>query len=152
MNGTEDGDVIFSAVKPMHNEKGYWDFTELLIKQADIKGNVLNEYGYGGYLIHQLYPESKVFIDGRLDLYGDKFYSIYDNIINARKGWKQLLEEYAIDYILLSNNFPIICHLDIRKDYILVFRDRMNSVYVRNSNKYKNIIDIYGKTSLNTIE
>jgi hypothetical protein len=38
-----------------------------------ITGNMFNNYGDGGYLIYRLSPDRKVFIDGRADLYGDKF-------------------------------------------------------------------------------
>lgn len=39
------------------------------IKKYNLSGNMFNEYGYGGYLLYHLYPEHKVFIDGRTDLY-----------------------------------------------------------------------------------
>lgn len=39
------------------------------IKDYDLKGNIFNEYGVGGYLLYHLYPSHKVFIDGRTDLY-----------------------------------------------------------------------------------
>ncbi len=39
------------------------------INTYDLKGNIFNEYGVGGYLLYHLYPEHKVFIDGRTDLY-----------------------------------------------------------------------------------
>lgn len=39
------------------------------IKSYHLKGNMFNEYGVGGYLLYHLYPEHKVFIDGRTDLY-----------------------------------------------------------------------------------
>src|SRR5439155_21677643 len=32
---------------------------------------VLNHYNWGGYFIWKLYPDYRVFIDGRADLYGD---------------------------------------------------------------------------------
>ena len=32
-------------------------------------GTLLNEYGWGGYLIWSLGPQQKVFIDGRADIY-----------------------------------------------------------------------------------
>ena len=36
-------------------------------------GAIYNDYGWGGYLIWKLYPQRKVYIDGRADVYGDAF-------------------------------------------------------------------------------
>lgn len=39
------------------------------IKQTNLKGKFFNTYTDGGYLLYSLYPERKVFIDGRTDVY-----------------------------------------------------------------------------------
>src|SRR5205823_9243873 len=36
-------------------------------------GPIFNDYNWGGYLIWKLYPQYRVFIDGRTDVYGDSF-------------------------------------------------------------------------------
>ena len=36
-------------------------------------GPILNHYNWGGYFIWKLYPEYRVFMDGRADVYGDTF-------------------------------------------------------------------------------
>ncbi len=41
-----------------------WDITEF-VKEKGIKGNLMNEYGMGGFLIWRLYPNCRVYIDGR---------------------------------------------------------------------------------------
>ena len=41
-----------------------WDITSFINKHG-IKGNLLNEYGMGGFLIWSLYPNCRVYIDGR---------------------------------------------------------------------------------------
>ncbi len=40
------------------------------IQSQRFTGPIFNQYEWGGYLIWQLYPSEKVFIDGRSDLYG----------------------------------------------------------------------------------
>lgn len=115
------------------------------IKENEITGNILNQYSKGGYLIFKLYPESKVFIDGRADLYGDKFFNIHQTIINARKGWRELISRYDIDYVLLPNDSPVLCPLNGSDEFKLVYRDEIYSVLVRNTEKFRIIIDKYGK-------
>lgn len=47
------------------------------VLKNDLRGKMFNVYSFGGYLIHRLYPERRVFIDGRADLYGDAFMDEY---------------------------------------------------------------------------
>src|SRR5579884_2689378 len=39
------------------------------IKDYNLQGHMFNEYGFGGYFLYNLYPQQKVFIDGRTDVY-----------------------------------------------------------------------------------
>lgn len=114
------------------------------IEKAGITGNVFNTYRYGGYLIHRLYPHSRVYIDGRADLYGDDFLSTYRNIYSTQDGWNDLLSQYPIDYILVENTASILWPLTSNNLFILVYRDEKNSVLVRNIEKFAPIIKQYG--------
>src|SRR6185369_8156240 len=42
-------------------------------KSQHLPAPIYNRYGWGGYLIYKLYPEYRVYIDGRADVYGDAF-------------------------------------------------------------------------------
>ncbi|MDH4209650.1 MAG: hypothetical protein OEV76_12295, partial [Anaerolineae bacterium] len=48
-------------------------------------GKMYNLYHWGGYLIWRLYPEHKVFIDGRADVYGDAFIEEYLQVYQLRE-------------------------------------------------------------------
>lgn len=115
------------------------------VNDNGIAGNVLNQYGQGGYLIFSLYPHSKVFIDGRADLYGDKFFTTHQTIVNAGDGWQKLLARYDIDYVLLPNDTPVLWPLNAGNEFKLVYCDEANSVLLRNNDKFRDIIDKYGK-------
>jgi hypothetical protein len=69
-------------------------------RAAGVTGNVLNDEGFGGYLILQGVP---VFIDGRMELYGDDFLSRY---LAAESGKQpaldDLLSEYKIGWAILE--------------------------------------------------
>lgn len=73
------------------------------VKESGISGNLFNEYNWGGYLIYRL-PESKVFADGRTDLFGDKVLGDYLVIIQAEGGWEDLVRAYHQDYLLVKND------------------------------------------------
>lgn len=68
--------------------------------------NLLNEYGWGGYLIWQL-PERKLFIDGRMPSWrkDDQFvFGDYLKIMGAKEDFQGLLERYSIKIILLRKD------------------------------------------------
>jgi len=70
-------------------------------KTQNLQGNMLNSYGFGGYLIWNLYPDRKVFIDGRNEVY----LPLIKKLVQSRgdsKNWKNLLSEYHIEYALLN--------------------------------------------------
>ena len=74
------------------------------IEKEGIKGNIFNSYNWGGYLIWNMYPDQKVYIDGRCDMYGAEFVTRFVDIYMAKPGWENALEEDKIDYVLIEPN------------------------------------------------
>src|SRR5581483_10237525 len=62
-----------------------------------------NDYNSGGFLIDRLYPEVRVFIDGRTDFYGDALLADYITMQDARPGWQELFDRYGIDVALVPH-------------------------------------------------
>jgi len=48
--------------------------------QNKIKGNFFNDFNSGAYLVGRVYPNIKVFIDGRTEVYGPDFFETYQKI------------------------------------------------------------------------
>ena len=67
---------------------------------------MFNLYEWGGYLIDRLYPDERVFIDGRADLHGDLVPEYQD--IARGKGWQEAFERYGIDVALIPPQFPLV--------------------------------------------
>jgi hypothetical protein len=74
------------------------------LKTHHLEGNLFNQYDWGGYLINQLYPEYRVFIDGRTDVYGDALVAQYAAIEGLQPGWQQALARYDIRLVLVSRD------------------------------------------------
>ena len=76
-------------------------------REAGLKGNVLNHYGYGGYLISAGIP---TFIDGRAELYGGEFIRKYVETIHLTGDAPNLLEatleRWDIRWTLLLKDQP----------------------------------------------
>jgi len=115
------------------------------IKEAGIKGRAFSVYHYGGYLINQFYPEQLVFIDGRADLYGDKFIQEYLEIVEARAGWKAKLEKHQIDYAIVARKSALVELLQTSADFKLIYEDEVNAVLLKNDARYAAIISKYAK-------
>jgi hypothetical protein len=114
------------------------------ISNVAIPGRIFNTYHYGGYLIYRLYPSQHVFIDGRVDMYGDEFYNEYLKIMNVQNGWKNAFDKYKIDYVITDKNEPLSQLLQSHDEFRLVYEDQNNSVLVRNSPRYAKLIETYG--------
>ncbi len=76
------------------------------MEDRDLTGNIFNEYNWGGYLIYRL-PESRVFVDGRTDLFGDEVLDDYLLIMRSGEGWEDLVRDYDLDYLLLRRDSPL---------------------------------------------
>lgn len=106
-----------------------------------ISGNLFNTYHYGGYLIYRFSSDRKVLIDGRADMYGDKFIADFLHIYNGNENWKNKFRDLSIDYAILSIDAPIRQLLREEASFVEVYSDPHHSVLLRNSAKYKSILD-----------
>ncbi|NQT22818.1 MAG: hypothetical protein HQ579_05180, partial [Candidatus Omnitrophica bacterium] len=99
------------------------------IKENNIKGNILNDFNSGAYLIWRLFPEKKVFIDGRTEVYGPEFFKECEKIFQDKKKLKKITSRYKINCILITYvlNMPIpksiLKFLYEHEDWALVYLD-----------------------------
>ncbi len=80
-----------------------------------VEGNGFNSYGSGGFLMFRLYPEERVFMDGRNDLYLEFRDQVYNRLRTAAPGWQNLwrrvVREYDIGWVLLDRKDPLVDRL-----------------------------------------
>ncbi len=100
---------VFSIWAP--SAQGFPSEAVAYVRRHDAGRRVLNGYSAGGYEIQELSPETKVFIDGRSEFYGDPFLRDYLTIVNARAGWQALLAKYHPDVVLLPPGTPLVKQL-----------------------------------------
>ena len=78
--------------------RSYPDKAVDFLERNDIRGNFFNDFNSGAYLVGRVFPNIKVFIDGRTEVYGGKFFAQY------RKMWEEgdsaLFEEAIKKYNL----------------------------------------------------
>ena len=127
------------------------------IRQEKVSGPIFNTLGDGGYLMWVLWPDYKVFFDGRSEVYIGTPANDYQTIMQVKNGWENLLDnKYKINVAILSSIVPAINGQPVRADLILaqklvsqhgfklVYWDDASMVIVRDAPQNKEIIDKYG--------
>ncbi len=94
-------------------------------------GNMYNTYGWGGYLIWRLYPEYKVYIDGRADVYGDKFLYDFISIEHAESGWAGKLQEQQVNTVFIAPDSALAKVLLLSPGWKIAFQDGMSIIFIR---------------------
>lgn len=71
------------------------------IEEQNLKGNIFHPQIYGDYLLWRLWPQQRVFFDGRVHLYGEEFVRAYFRIYED-SDWEDRLKKFKIRYVLLE--------------------------------------------------
>jgi hypothetical protein len=93
------------------------------------RANLFNSYNWGGFLIWKLqsYP---VFVDGRTDLYGDKFLTEWLSIVNAGEGWQTKLDFWNVHLVLIEPSWALAKVLP-GAGWHLLYQDNISVLYGR---------------------
>ena len=122
------GVIRFAGIRPPEDTMPVAAFD--FIREANLQGNVLNHYGFGGYLIHS---GIKTFIDGRGELYGGDFIKRYVEIVNGREArpLEETLDEFHIDWTLLQKDLAANKILALLPNWKRVYSDDTAIIFVR---------------------
>lgn len=108
------------------------DAADFLISRG-VHGNIFNSYNHGGYLIYRLSPALKVFIDGRVDVYGDQLFLDFLDIYEGKSSWREKFDRLEIDYAVVDKDAPIRQLLMVHTDFKEIYSDRHHSVLMRDA-------------------
>jgi hypothetical protein len=101
------------------------------VEKLPLGARILAPDKYGGYLIYRFHGERKVFFDGRSDLYGADFLKQCGRLMQARPGWRRILDSYHFDDALLPNDYPLIPALE-QSGWKPVYHDSVCTLLARN--------------------
>jgi hypothetical protein len=103
------------------------------IKAQHLRGPMLNEWVFGGYLIWAA-PEHPVFIDGRGDVFE------WARVVDEFGKWAQvqtdpnvLLDKYHISFCVLSRESPMIVVLRLSPGWKEVYSDNVSTIFIRSA-------------------
>jgi hypothetical protein len=92
---------------------------------------IFNEYVWGGYLIWRLYPEYRVNMDGRADVYGDELVEEFLAVHDGEPKWREALVRQGIRTVLVKPDVPLASLLREDKAWQKVFEDNASIIFVR---------------------
>jgi hypothetical protein len=97
-----------------------------------LHGNVLDDFGWGEYLIFHLAPQSRVFIDSRYDMvYPQKVISDYLDFFLIRPRAAAVLGAWPHDFVLLRTASPGYGFMLARPGWRIVYRDETAALFAR---------------------
>ncbi len=138
------------------NESFYPESAIEFIKNNRFEGNMYNTFGLGGPLIFGLYPEHKVFIDGRVPVYGPELYSrvIAFEQAPTPEEWNKMQSEYGLTFAVIRSDRPATGQAIIRGKgpWFLVYWDTVVQIYAKDTPAQHALIadNIYTMTDSHT--
>lgn len=122
------------ALAPAHFPERGLAFVQGLAPELRPRGHVFNEFGYGGFIIFHLWPEHRVYIDGRTDLvYPAAFVERYVQCLHDGRAFAEEARERELEWVWLDN-VPVDgarLHFDLQPGWTLVHASRRALIYVR---------------------
>src|SRR6266851_6313019 len=88
-------------------------------------------YDWGGYAIWKLYPEYRVFVDGRADLYGDNLLRQFKTALQLRTGWRDVLDRWKVDAVLVPPSCALAQALLLDPNWQAGFSDSKAVILLR---------------------
>jgi len=112
-------------------------------------GNLYNAYDWGGYLMWRLFPDYRVFIDGRST--SPHYFRSMVRVDNSLEGWREILDHENVNVVLTRTCFfdtggPINLVGSLIRDsaWALVYQDDVAVVFVHRDDENRDLIQRFG--------
>ena len=79
----------------------------VFLRENKIRGPIFNTFNVGNYLIYGLYPDERVFVDGRPEAYPASFFQeglIAIQSMDNEEPWQAMLRKYDFNVVVLHTN------------------------------------------------
>jgi hypothetical protein len=103
--------------------KKFPDEAASVIAERGLQEPIFSLDSWGGYLIYRLYPQIKVFVDDRHDLYGEEFLKDYLKAVRLTPDWDTFLSEKRVNWVLAPKESALANMLVQTSQWEVVHRD-----------------------------
>jgi hypothetical protein len=111
------------------------------ISQHRIREPIFSLDYWGGYLIYRIYPQDKVVLDDRHDLYGDQFLKEYLRVVMIQPGWEKVLDRLEADWVLVPGGSSLANMLRLTSGWTIAHEDGTAVLFERASNSLPSSAD-----------
>ena len=101
------------------------------VVEHDIADPIFCPDYWGGYLIYRLYPNNKVVIDDRHDLYGDEFLKEYLKTIRVEPAWSDFLDMRKVRWALVPTGSSLANMLQQTSHWTVRSQDETGALFER---------------------
>ena len=101
------------------------------LQQQHPPGPMMNNYNWGGYFIWKLYPQYRVFMDGRADVYGDALMTDFSDSYYLTGNWRKSLQTWNIQTVVLPPDAPLVTALRSGPEWEQIYSDSEAAILTR---------------------
>lgn len=137
------GLALAGSIQFQFSEKFFPVKASEFLKGEKISGKMFNNDEFGDYMIFSLWPEYRVFMDGRSDMYGEKFGSDYLRIANVQPGWQDLLKKHDISWVIFDTPSALAAALREQTDWQPIYSDPVATIFVKKEPLHEALLKKY---------
>lgn len=100
------------------------------VEENTPSGHMFNHFPWGGYILHQTWPEYLVFIDGQTDFYGEELTREYECVITLCSEWEIILEKYDVEWAIIPADSRLSYGLQEHERWKLIYEGDPGWVFV----------------------
>jgi hypothetical protein len=123
--------VSLTRSQDAHEAEQYPQRAVAFLQASSQPQRIFVYYDWGGYAIWKLYPEYRVFVDGRADLYGDSLLRQFKTAIQLRTGWRDVLDRWKVEAVLVPPSCALAQALVLDTNWHTAFSDSKAIILLR---------------------
>jgi len=101
------------------------------LKHHPQRGHMFNEFDWGGYLLLELWPTYKIFMDGHTHIYGEELTREYEKVTTLGKDWPGVLKKYDVEWAIIRTNDPLANMLQESLHWEIAYQDETATILAR---------------------
>jgi hypothetical protein len=83
------------------------------LRSREPEGPIFNSYNWGAYILWELYPDYRTFVDGRTDLFDDEILKSYLATWRGEPEWREVFDRWNIHLVFVEPNAPLRDQLEL---------------------------------------